>query len=709
MKALVVTLALVASPALAQPIVARTAGTPADMVSGGDIRVEVEAPAEGLRFTVNGRPQDVALIAAPAGVSGVVTGLRDGANEVTVSAPGRQAARLRIVNHPMSGPIFSGKQLDPWICARPVAAPATADRAPVEASGLAGEPDAGCQAAPVMRLYYRTTATDCRERVDTDRPCFLPYDPAATRPADIATLDGRDYVVQVERGAVNRGLYDLAVLYDPAVRKPTWNSKMVWYFGGSGGNQRRQTPPASNWMNDDALRHGFMVGVSNLTDGSRNNNRVLAAETLMMMREYVSDHYGPVRHVIGEGCSAGSMQQMVIGTMYPGLLDGSLIACSFPDSDSLSLEITDAFLFKHYFDSAGFRAAMAGKPEAEVSRIRAAMTGHKDDGTTEGWARFRPGYLPGVLGEAPASNGCKLPNGLIWDPKTNPTGLRCTTPDLSVNIWGTYPGTVKARQFRDNVGVQYGLAALLSGAISGEDFVRLNEGIGGLDIDGEFSEQRVEGDRSAIDKAYRHGLVSDGKVLARMPIIDLRGSENSDVHANWHSFALRERIKKEAGSLANHAMWRVGLPLKGAPWIDNPSWRATGLPLRSLLTMDRWLDAVDADTAAGSRAEKVARNRPADLRTFCYLGTDYRTEVPIEATCDRDPALHYYTGTRQTAGAPFTSEVLKCALRPVDVADYRGKLSDTQMARVRALFTSGVCDWSKPGVGFTTATPWQRF
>jgi hypothetical protein len=73
MKALVVTLALVASPMLAQSIVARTAGTPANMVSGGDIRLEVEAPAEGLRFTVNGQPQDVALIAAPVGVSGVVT------------------------------------------------------------------------------------------------------------------------------------------------------------------------------------------------------------------------------------------------------------------------------------------------------------------------------------------------------------------------------------------------------------------------------------------------------------------------------------------------------------------------------------------------------------------------------------------------------------------------------------------------------------
>lgn len=230
-----------------------------------------------------------------------------------------------------------------------------------------------------------------------------------------------------------------------------------------------------------------------------------------------------------------------------------------------------------------------------MARIRAASAGHKDDGTTNGWARFRPGYLPGVLGPEPASNGCRLPNSLIWDPVRNPRGIRCTTPDLSANVWGFYPGTTSARQYRDNVGVQYGLSALLDGSIDGENFVSLDENIGGLDINGDIRASRVVGDRSAIQTAYRHGLVSDGRVLAQTPIINLRSEENSDVHANWHSFALRERIRRDAGSIASHAMWRISATLGGAPWIDNPGWRATGLPVRSLETMDRWLDAIAAD------------------------------------------------------------------------------------------------------------------
>ena len=183
---------------------------------------------------------------------------------------------------------------------------------------------------------------------------------------------------------MNRGLYDIAVLFDPAARPNdglrNWNNKIVWAFGGSGGNVRRQTAPASSWMNDDALSHGFLVGVSNFTDGSRNNNRPLAAETLMMIREHVSDTYGPVRHLIGEGCSAGSMQQNVLSTMYPGLVDGVLISCSFPDSDSLMQEIVDSFLLKQYFDSPAFAAQLDIADAGDGRRIQpgeAAQLDHR--------------------------------------------------------------------------------------------------------------------------------------------------------------------------------------------------------------------------------------------------------------------------------------------------------------------------------------------
>ena len=54
---------------------------------------------------------------------------------------------------------------------------------------------------------------------------------------------------------------------------------------------------------------------------------------------------------------------------------------------------------------------------------------------------------------------------------------------------------------------------------------------------------------------------------------------------------------------------------------------------------------------------------------------------------------------RQVAGGPLSEDVLKCALKALDPASYRGLLSASQLARLAAVFPSGVCDWTRPGVG----------
>ena len=363
--------------------------TPPTLVSDDDTRIVVRADAalrpETVRVFVNGQQTRLRLQPSAIGATTVVNNLRQGENEIRVEARGFAPASLTVTNHGRGGPLFSGPQLQPWICAAPAARAASADAAAVDASGLASAAtDDRCNAPAVYSYFYRSTDTECSMRIGAPSPCFRPY-VIGTRPADLAQIrraDGRsvDYIVRVERGAMNRGLYDIAVLFDPAARPNdglrNWNNKIVWAFGGSGGNVRRQTAPASSWMNDDALSHGFLVGVSNFTDGSRNNNRPLAAETLMMIREHVSDTYGPVRHLIGEGCSAGSMQQNVLSTMYPGLVDGVLISCSFPDSDSLMQEIVDSFLLKQYFDSPAFAAANAGLSPQEIAAKRIAISGH---------------------------------------------------------------------------------------------------------------------------------------------------------------------------------------------------------------------------------------------------------------------------------------------------------------------------------------------
>jgi len=54
---------------------------------------------------------------------------------------------------------------------------------------------------------------------------------------------------------------------------------------------------------------------------------------------------------------------------------------------------------------------------------------------------------------------------------------------------------------------------------------------------------------------------------------------------------------------------------------------------------------------------------------------------------------------REAAGEDVAADIVKCALKAIDPADYRGRLSGAQLDRLRAIFPTGVCDWSRPGVG----------
>ena len=42
---------------------------------------------------------------------------------------------------------------------------------------------------------------------------------------------------------------------------------------------------------------------------------------------------------------------------------------------------------------------------------------------------------------------------------------------------------------------------------------------------------------------------------------------------------------------------------------------------------------------------------------------------------------------------------MKCQLKPINFSDYKVAFTDAQKTRMRAVFPTGVCDFSKPGVG----------
>src|SRR5262249_52644775 len=147
---------------------------------------------------------------------------------------GRPSASLKITNHPRGGPVLLGAQTQPWICATPTPVPPPGHTPASNASGLSTfAVDAQCNIATELKLFYRTTTPGCSTALPDPSPpapaptnnCFKPYTVGST-PADLAmttTTTGLTvpYIVRVERGTMNRGIYDIAVLFDP-IRAEPW-------------------------------------------------------------------------------------------------------------------------------------------------------------------------------------------------------------------------------------------------------------------------------------------------------------------------------------------------------------------------------------------------------------------------------------------------------------------------------------------------------
>ena len=75
-----------------------------------------------------------------------------------------------------------------------------------------------------------------------------------------------------------------------------------------------------------------------LDNTGHNCNLPLEAESLVMAKEHVITSYGTIRYTIGTGCSGGSLAQRWIANAYPGVYQGLLPTCSFPDAWSTALQ-----------------------------------------------------------------------------------------------------------------------------------------------------------------------------------------------------------------------------------------------------------------------------------------------------------------------------------------------------------------------------------
>jgi hypothetical protein len=297
-----------------------------------------------------------------------------------------------------------------------------------------------------------------------------------------------------------------------------------------------------------------------------------------------------------------------------------------------------------------------------------------------------------------------VPEALRYDPATNPAGARPTVFDAARNIYGIDSETGFGRRPFDNVGVQYGLAALNSGAITTTDFLDLNERIGGFDADANYVATRSSGDPGAIRRAYLGGVTLGGSGgLASIPVLDAGGyNDRSGYHYQWFHFAVRERMLASNGYADNHLMWRGAVPA-------DERWEV----------MIEWLSAIAADTSPDPAINKLRRSRPQAALDGCWIpgegeGAPSRF-VPEPQTFSNEPAttcnerFPSYSFTRQAAGGPLDGNVLKCSLKPISSTDYAVMFSTSEMDRLKSIFPEGVCDWSRPGVEQAPVLTWASF
>jgi hypothetical protein len=669
-----------------------------DTVSGGDALVRVDAPRRGrskrLRLVVNG--EEVTDSLAPGrghALVALIDGLDVGDNTVKLfrGRAKRPVAKLKVTNHAITGPVFSGPHI-PLYC--------SAGGPPWNL----GQVDGDCHVGEPSVVYHYGTTAGMFE---------LLADPDGELPADLATTtttDGHEvpYIVRVERGTINRAVYETAILHDPRGDTPSpwvdtdgWNERLVYTFGGGCGIGYHQGAGTGGVLNDTLLHQGYATASATFNVFQQNCNDVTSAETATMVKEHFIETFGAPDFTMGWGASAGTMQQLLISNAYPGILDGVIGSVGYPDERSTTMSGHDCRVLTGAMDR------LVGTPLEFTQEQRTAVMGFSPV-TQPGFPFTCFGYMffDGV--DYPRPCPPQIPPGDVYDPVTNPGGIRCAIADFVANVYGTDPATGFGRRFvPDTVGVQYGLDAVRDGVISIDQFLELNRRIGGFDIDGNPTAARSEADPIALERAYATGRINqfDGG-LTWTPIIETRQYTDfsGDFHDKQRSYSMRARLLAATGDAFNHVSWTA-----------DPGPAFDALQERALAEMDTWLTARTELAAARRRLDPVEltrRSKPAGLGDGCVDHDGNRIDEPLTldpaAACNQ--LFPYHENPRIAAGGPRANDIVKCQLTDPDRDAYGAELTDEEWAKLLATFPDGVCDWTVPGVGQVSLEAlWIRF
>ncbi|MHA2500926.1 MAG: DUF6351 family protein, partial [Candidatus Hodarchaeales archaeon] len=385
-----------------------------DMVSGGDVLVQVNVPKGLLKkilIDLNGTDVTYAFGPDPGNQNslvGLVEGLQIGENTLILYKMEKNGKRyshpkaeLVLTNRPITGPHISGPHQEPFICE-------------LEVWDLVGPLDEDCSAVTDVEYYYMSTDSNSFE-ILTD-PTERPDDLAQT-----VTIEGKtvDYIVRVERGTINRAVYEIAILDDPSklgpdpwTREHGWNKRLIYIFGGGCNACYHQGRNTGGVLIDYHLSKGYAVASATFNVLNNNCNDVVSAETMVMVKERFIELYGVPRYTIGWGGSGGAIQQYLIAQNYPGLLNGIIPGASYPDATSILPVVSDARLLVNYFAITGLDW---------TSEQKTAVSGFATFNTAIAWHLSFASRINAMEACDPV-----IPPEMIYNPVSNPEGVRCT-------------------------------------------------------------------------------------------------------------------------------------------------------------------------------------------------------------------------------------------------------------------------------------------
>lgn len=680
-----------------------------DLVSAGDVLVEVvlenAEAVDDLVLTRNGSDVTSVLHASPDNplrLLGVVDGLAVGDNTLSANI----GNDLTVVNHPSGGPVFTGPHIQPWKCQDTAA-------------------DEDCNQPVEYTWLYKST--------NPLNGGLQPYDPE--NPASDVAMTTTDtgetlpFIVRQEKGYQARDQYTIFTLqkvgedWTPVQPQSQWNRRLLVTHGGNCRGDRDTSSPKTddysgtipgnpliNQSYITALGLGWSVLSTAQLNLGHNCNLSYQAESLMMAKERFIEQYGELRYTVGTGCSGGAITQNMIANAYPGLYQGLLTTCTYPDVMSTATQFADYHILLRYFKTNMNDPALLARDGTLFTVLQQnEVYGHLDGIVNASVADSA------LFAEAvdPASSCGGISDEERFDQDTNPGGVRCDVLSFMQNMIGPREQFPAEDQRRDhwsqiekdlgygfsgfplgNEGVQYGLIPLQQGTLLPSQFLKLNTNIGGLDPSLNVTTERLKPDYPALPNAYRTGILNTVVNMDTVPIINMTGPDPGIAHDSVHGYWVRWRLEREFGNRDNFVHWGGLTPLIGDLTYMS----------QSLVAMASWLDAIETDTSDAPLAEKIVTNKPASVQDQC-------SGVPGQM-CPEELMLVFGT-PRTQAGADKYGDQVQCQLKPFSRADNYGLgntiWQEADWQKLEQTFATGVCDWSKKPLAWQPTIPWLKY